>query len=58
MTSTDLWPLVQQERLRFADLLATLTPDDWTTPSLAAGWTVKDVAAHSSRRPTPRRSRS
>ena len=46
MTSTDLWPLVHQERLRFADLLATLTPDDWVNPSLAAGWTVKDVAAH------------
>jgi uncharacterized protein (TIGR03083 family) len=46
MTSTDLWPLVRQERLRLADLLATLTPDDWATPSLAAGWTVKDVAAH------------
>jgi uncharacterized protein (TIGR03083 family) len=46
MTSTDLWPLVQQERLRFADLLATLSPDDWRNPSLAAGWTVKDVAAH------------
>ena len=46
MTSTDLWPLVQQERLRFADLLATLSPDDWANPSLAAGWTVKDVAAH------------
>ena len=46
MTSTDLWPLVHQERLRFADLLATLTPDDWANPSLAAGWTVKDVAAH------------
>ena len=46
MTSTDLWPLVQQERLRFADLLATLTPDDWANPSLAAGWSVKDVAAH------------
>lgn len=46
MTSTDLWPLVQQERLRFADLLATLSPEDWANPSLAAGWTVKDVAAH------------
>ena len=46
MTSTDLWPLVQQERLRFADLFATLSPEDWANPSLAAGWTVKDVAAH------------
>jgi hypothetical protein len=36
MTSTGLWPLVHQERLRFADLLATLSPDDWASPSLVA----------------------
>jgi uncharacterized protein (TIGR03083 family) len=44
--SADLWPLTQRERERFADLLAALRPDEWTTPSLAAGWTVKDVAGH------------
>jgi uncharacterized protein (TIGR03083 family) len=46
MTDPDLWPLVRDERLRFADLLATLTSDDWRSPSLAAGWSVQDVAAH------------
>ena len=44
--SADLWPLTQHERERFADLLATLRPDEWSVPSLAAGWTVKDVVAH------------
>jgi uncharacterized protein (TIGR03083 family) len=44
--SADLWPLTHRERQRFADLLAALRPDEWTTPSLAAGWTVKDVAGH------------
>jgi uncharacterized protein (TIGR03083 family) len=45
-TSADLWPLTQHERERFADLLAALRPDEWTVPSLAAGWSVKDVAGH------------
>jgi uncharacterized protein (TIGR03083 family) len=44
--ATDLWPMVRRERERFADLLASLTPQDWDHPSLAAGWTVKHVAAH------------
>jgi uncharacterized protein (TIGR03083 family) len=44
--AADLWPLTQHERERFADLLAALQPDEWTVPSLAAGWTVKDVAGH------------
>jgi len=34
------------ERIEFADLLDALTPDQWATPSLCAGWTVRDVAAH------------
>jgi uncharacterized protein (TIGR03083 family) len=28
------------------DLLAGLTPDDWQKPTVCAGWTVKDIAAH------------
>ncbi len=46
MASPDLWPLTHRERERFADLLATLRPDDWSTPSVAAGWSVRDVVAH------------
>jgi uncharacterized protein (TIGR03083 family) len=28
------------------DLLADLSPDDWQKPTVCAGWTVKDIAAH------------
>lgn len=40
------FPLIAEERRAFADTLATLSPAQWSTPSLCAGWTVKDVAAH------------
>lgn len=35
-----------QERARFRDTLSTLTAEQWATPSLCQGWTVRDVAAH------------
>ena len=28
------------------DLLTDLSPDDWQKPTVCAGWTVKDIAAH------------
>jgi uncharacterized protein (TIGR03083 family) len=37
---------VAAERLRLADDLESLTPAQWATPSLCAGWTVHDVVAH------------
>jgi uncharacterized protein (TIGR03083 family) len=37
---------VAAERLRLADDLESLTPGEWATPSLCAGWTVHDVVAH------------
>jgi uncharacterized protein (TIGR03083 family) len=40
------WQVIEQERLRLADLLDTLTDDEWDHPSLCAGWRVRDVAAH------------
>jgi uncharacterized protein (TIGR03083 family) len=36
----------RSERLALVDLLATLSPQEWATPSLCTGWTVQDVAAH------------
>jgi len=36
----------RSERLELVDLLETLTPQEWETPSLCTGWTVQDVAAH------------
>ena len=41
-----LWDVIGEERLRLADLLGGLDPGDWGQPSLCAGWTVRDVAAH------------
>ncbi|MEJ2867476.1 maleylpyruvate isomerase family mycothiol-dependent enzyme [Actinomycetospora sp. OC33-EN08] len=37
---------VAAERLDLADQLEDLTDEEWTTPSLCAGWTVHDVVAH------------
>jgi uncharacterized protein (TIGR03083 family) len=38
--------LARGERLDFADFLAELSPGQWDGPSLCAGWSVRDVAAH------------
>ncbi|WP_448641967.1 maleylpyruvate isomerase family mycothiol-dependent enzyme [Geodermatophilus sp. URMC 63] len=35
-----------ENRLLAAELFAGLTPEQWRTPSLCAGWTVREVAAH------------
>lgn len=42
----DLAEVIRSERLALVDLLETLTPQEWATPSLCAAWTVQDVAAH------------
>lgn len=38
--------LAREERVDFAHFLAGLTPEQWARPSLCAGWSVRDVAAH------------
>lgn len=45
MTAT-LMSMARAERVDLAAFLATLTPQQWDTPSLCTGWTVKDVVAH------------
>ena len=42
----DIWPVVHAERRALADDLGELTPEQWRTPSLCAGWSVHDVLAH------------
>ncbi|WP_020540414.1 maleylpyruvate isomerase family mycothiol-dependent enzyme [Nonomuraea coxensis] len=42
----DLWPLVHAERAALAADLAALTEEQWATPSLCAGLTVREVLAH------------
>ncbi|WP_427894393.1 maleylpyruvate isomerase family mycothiol-dependent enzyme [Kribbella sp. GL6] len=46
MNDDELWAAIDAQRVRTADLLAMLTPDDWSHRSLCDGWTVRDVAAH------------
>lgn len=41
-----MWRVLDGERAGLADLLASLTPEQWTRPSLCEGWTVREVAAH------------
>ncbi|OBK71531.1 maleylpyruvate isomerase family mycothiol-dependent enzyme [Mycobacterium sp. 1274761.0] len=41
-----IWVYIDEQRADLADYLDTLTPDQWQTPSLCEGWTVRDVAAH------------
>ncbi|MFI1912030.1 maleylpyruvate isomerase family mycothiol-dependent enzyme [Nocardia sp. NPDC020380] len=38
--------MVARERRELADLLRTLSPEQWTAESLCAGWQVRDVVAH------------
>lgn len=46
MNDDELWAAIDAQRLRTADLLATLAPADWSHRSLCDGWTVRDVAGH------------
>lgn len=46
MDDDQLFAAIADERRVMADLLDTLTESQWATPSLCAGWTVRDVAAH------------
>ncbi|HEV7676938.1 MAG TPA: maleylpyruvate isomerase family mycothiol-dependent enzyme [Candidatus Dormibacteraeota bacterium] len=47
MTSTaELWQLIHEQRAKVGDVLATLTDAEWESPSLCAGWRVRDVTAH------------
>jgi uncharacterized protein (TIGR03083 family) len=42
----DPWPTIHAEREVLADDLGPLTDEQWATPSLCAGWTVRDVLGH------------
>jgi uncharacterized protein (TIGR03083 family) len=46
METEQIWRYVDAERAALADLLAGLTEEEWSTPSVCPGWTVRDVAAH------------
>ncbi|HUZ21725.1 MAG TPA: maleylpyruvate isomerase family mycothiol-dependent enzyme [Acidimicrobiales bacterium] len=40
------WQMIHAERSALADTLAGLSPEQWSGPSLCAGWSVKLAAAH------------
>ncbi|KXO91244.1 maleylpyruvate isomerase family mycothiol-dependent enzyme [Tsukamurella pseudospumae] len=42
----DLWTLIFAERAALADDVADLTDEQWATPSLCSGLTVREVLAH------------
>ncbi len=46
MDRTAIWDAVHRERSALADLLETLSPEEWEHPTLCPGWVVRDVAAH------------
>jgi uncharacterized protein (TIGR03083 family) len=41
-----VWRAIDTERAGLADLIEDLSPAEWETPSLCAGWRVGDVAVH------------
>jgi uncharacterized protein (TIGR03083 family) len=42
----DVFRRTAANRRRAADLLAGLSPEQWRTPSLCAGWTIRELAGH------------
>jgi hypothetical protein len=43
---TDVWTDVHQERQALLEILETLTPEQWDTPSFCTEWNVRDVVGH------------
>ena len=46
MAKASPWPSIHAERGALAADLTSLTDEQWSTPSLCVGWTVRDVLAH------------
>ncbi|MGZ4792985.1 MAG: maleylpyruvate isomerase family mycothiol-dependent enzyme [Ilumatobacteraceae bacterium] len=46
MDDPAVWKAIHRERAAVADTLATLTPSQWSQPSLCGGWSVQVTAAH------------
>ena len=46
MDTETVWSAVADQRRSLADLFESLDERQWAAPSLCAGWTVGDVAAH------------
>jgi uncharacterized protein (TIGR03083 family) len=46
MDDSRVWTLIHGERAAVADMIGSLTPDQWRQPSLCGGWTVGMMAGH------------
>jgi len=46
MSESEISAAIKAERLNLCDYLDTLSEQNWNTPSLCPGWTVRDVVAH------------
>jgi len=46
MSRDEVWQAIDDERASLAALFDSLSEQEWETPSLCAGWRVRDVAAH------------
>lgn len=46
MDNDDVFDRTRSNRLRAADMFDGLTDEQWQTPSLCAGWTIRDLAGH------------
>jgi uncharacterized protein (TIGR03083 family) len=46
MNHDQVWQAIDNQRADLCDLLAGLDDEQWHRPSLCAGWTVREVAAH------------
>jgi uncharacterized protein (TIGR03083 family) len=53
MDAETSWRVIAEQRRCLADLLQGLTAEQWRTPSLCTGWSVRDVAAHVALAPQP-----
>jgi uncharacterized protein (TIGR03083 family) len=46
MNTDEIWLAIDSQRRSVTELLGQLSDEEWRQPSLCAGWTVRDVAAH------------
>jgi uncharacterized protein (TIGR03083 family) len=46
MAADSPWPTIHAERQALVDDVKDLTPQQWTTPSLCAPWSVREVFGH------------
>ncbi|TQF74905.1 maleylpyruvate isomerase family mycothiol-dependent enzyme [Rhodococcus spelaei] len=46
MSAPSPWPVIHAERAALADDLASLTDDQWSSPSLCPGWSVWETLGH------------